>query len=98
MIGNTPVADPGEGPGGAPAPPLFLDQTEARRAEKNFGGDRSSPGLDDRQPHPPPPPLSQGLDPALHTVLFSPSGRDILCLSHVPKPVSPLPVPLVSKP
>ena len=28
------VADPGEGPRGAP--PLFLDQTEARRAEKNF--------------------------------------------------------------
>ena len=30
------VADPGERP--AP-PPLFLDQTEARRAEKNFFGD-----------------------------------------------------------
>jgi len=29
------VADPGEGPGG-PASPLFLDQTEARRAEKMF--------------------------------------------------------------
>ena len=28
------VGDPGEGPGG-PAP-LFLDQTEARRYEKNF--------------------------------------------------------------
>ena len=28
-----PVADPGEGPGPAP-PPLFLDQTEARKAEK----------------------------------------------------------------
>ena len=27
-----PVADSGEGPG----PPFFLDQTEARRAEKNF--------------------------------------------------------------
>ena len=26
------LADPGEGPG----PPLFQDQTEARRAEKNF--------------------------------------------------------------
>ena len=26
------VADPGEGPGGEP-PPLFLDQTEARRSE-----------------------------------------------------------------
>ena len=29
------VADPGEGPGG-PRPPLFLDQTKARRVEKNF--------------------------------------------------------------
>ena len=38
------VADPGEGPGGpAPPlpPPLFLDQTEARRAEKNFSGDKT---------------------------------------------------------
>ena len=35
------MVDPGEGPGGpappAPPPPLFLDQNEARRAEKkNF--------------------------------------------------------------
>ena len=29
------VADPGEGPGG-PSLPLFLDQNEAQRAEKNF--------------------------------------------------------------
>ena len=29
------VGDPGEGPGD-PGPPLCLDQTEARRAEKNF--------------------------------------------------------------
>jgi len=36
------VADPGEGPRG-PAPPLFLDQTEARRAEKIFLGDRPLP-------------------------------------------------------
>ena len=42
------VADPGEGPGA----PLFLDQTETRRAEKNFGGTaRGSP-----------PPLSEGVD------------------------------------
>ena len=41
------VADPEEGPGG-PCPPLFLDQTEARRAEKNF--------LET------PPPLPKGLD------------------------------------
>ena len=40
---------------GTPPPPhFFLDQTEARRAEKNFVGDRL-----------PPPPLSQGLDPAV---------------------------------
>ena len=32
------LADPGEGPGGpgGPGPPLFLDQTEARRAEKKI--------------------------------------------------------------
>ena len=50
------MADPGEGPGG-PAP-FFLDQTEARRAENIFLGDR------------PPPPLSKGLDdppPRLNT-------------------------------
>ena len=34
------VADPGEGPTSLP---LFLDQTEARRAEKNFLGDRPPP-------------------------------------------------------
>ena len=47
---------------GAQAPPLFLDQTEAQRAENFFFGHRPPPlskGLDD--PHP----LSQGLDPAL---------------------------------
>ena len=37
------------GPGGPPS--LFLDQTEARRAEKKYL-------------NPPPPPLSEGLDPA----------------------------------
>ena len=50
-----PVADPGGGPGGAWHPPLFLDHTEARRAEKNFFDTR-------------PPPLSsgsEGLDPPL---------------------------------
>ena len=32
-----PVEDPGEGPGARPPPPpLFLDQNEARRAEKRF--------------------------------------------------------------
>ena len=41
----TTVAGPGV------SPPLFLDQTQARRAEKNFLGDR-----------PPPPYLKVGLD------------------------------------
>ena len=45
--------------GGARVPPLFLDQTVARAAEKIFFG---SP--------PPPPPLSQGLDPALDYTEF----------------------------
>ena len=36
-----PVADPGEGPGKPTLPPpLLIDQTEARRAEKIFFGDR----------------------------------------------------------
>ena len=51
-----PVADPGEGPGGPSPPPLVLDQTEARRAQKNFleaALPTLSQGLDDR----PPPPL-----------------------------------------
>ena len=64
------VADPEEGSWGA-GPPLFLDQTEARRAEKNFFGESpplppSLPkGLDDF-PHF----LSQGLDPALFCFSF----------------------------
>ena len=33
------VVDPGEGPGGAWSP-LFLDQTEVRRAEKTFSDTR----------------------------------------------------------
>ena len=69
------MAYPGEGPGTCPPPLLFLDQTEARRAEKIFLGDRPptplSKGLDDRPPPPPPPPLSQGLDPALLSTEYS---------------------------
>ena len=62
------VADPsGGGPGGS-ATPLFLDQTEARRAEKIFFW-RPAPHLYLRvwmtTPPPPPHPLSEGLDPAL---------------------------------
>ena len=60
----------GRGPGGPP--PLFPDQTEARRVEKNFFGDQ----------HPPPylrvwmtaslPILSQGFDPARFGPNFEP--------------------------
>ena len=55
--------------GGARGPThLFLDQTEAQRAEKIFLGDRSplplSKCVDDC---PPPPPLSQG--PALQCII-----------------------------
>ena len=54
--------------GAQPSPP-FLDQTEAQRAQKNFGDCPPSPillsqGLDDRDPS-----LSQGLNPALMLVL-----------------------------
>ena len=31
--------------GARPSPPLFLEQTEAKRAEKNFIGDRALPYL-----------------------------------------------------
>ena len=56
------MADPGEGPGG-PGAPLFLNQTEARRAQKNFLGDRL-----------PPPPFSKGLDDRAPSPLISGSG------------------------
>ena len=52
------VADPGEGPG-RHGPPLFFDQNEAPRAEKNFFADR--------------PPLSEGdLDPLLRGSIYPP--------------------------
>ena len=58
------VADLGEGPRGPNPQPLFLDQPEAQRAEKNVFGDC---------PRAPfyvtiwmtEPPLSEGLDPPL---------------------------------
>ena len=59
----------GRGLGGLPPPPLFSDQTEARRAKRNFFGDRAPPfskGLDDH-----PPILSQGLGPALFCVIIT---------------------------
>ena len=53
----------GRGTGGQ-GPLLFLDQTEARRAEKNFL-ETPSPCLRVWMTPPPPPPPSQGLDTAL---------------------------------
>ena len=46
------VADAGEGPGGPPSPPLFLERTEARRAVKHFleTGSPHLSGLDDWAP------------------------------------------------
>ena len=52
----------GGGRGGRP--PLFLNQTKARRAQKMFLETAPPPFLRVWMPGPPPP-LSQGLDPAL---------------------------------
>lgn len=55
------VADPGEGPRG-PAPlPLLLDQTEALETAPQY----LSVWMTDQPPPPRPPPLSEGLEPAL---------------------------------
>ena len=67
----------GRGPGDLGLP-LFLDQAEARSAEKIFLGDRPpslSEGLDD--PPPPPPPF-QGLDPALVYYRVLPRKREFI--------------------
>ena len=56
----------GLGVGRGPRPPVFLDQTEARRAEKKFL--ETTPPLSQGLGDPPPPsplPLSEGLDPPL---------------------------------
>ena len=66
------MADPGEGgegPGRAEAP-LFLDQTEARRAEIKFMETAVSPT--------PPPLLSKGLDDRAPLVSTSGSGTKFL--------------------
>ena len=70
------VADPGEGPGargrgggrgGTRASPLFLDQTEVRRAEKIFLRLLPPPFLRVWMTSSPRPlPLSEGLDPPLY--------------------------------
>ena len=59
----------GRGPGGA-APLLFLDQTEAQRAGKNFFGDELPLISGSKWPAPPPAPqpLSEGLDPPLRSL------------------------------
>ena len=75
--------DPGKGPwggGGVGSPPtLFLDQTQARRYEKNlFETARPlSQSLDNRPAPPPPPPLSEGLDPPLLNGTYSPLTASI---------------------
>ena len=51
------MADPRKGPRGGRPPPLFLDQTEAPRAEKFFWR--------------PLPPLSQGLDPVVSPTILN---------------------------
>ena len=57
------VAGPGEGPA-LPPPLLFLDQTEARKVENRFL--ETGPSLSKGGSGWSPPPLSQGLYPALH--------------------------------
>ena len=59
------MTDPGEGPGEARAPLLFLDQTEARRVDP-----------------PPPPHLSQGLDPALTCQAIASNSRIPYVIGH----------------
>ena len=54
-----PVAKPGDGR--TPPPPLFLDQTETRRAEKKIK-------LETPAPTPPPLASSEGLDPLLQAL------------------------------
>ena len=72
-----------------PVPRLFLDQTEARMAENIFFETTPllSQGVEDR-PTPPPPPLSEGLDPPLrHLTFFCPGEGNItdlhISLTHV---------------
>ena len=64
------MVDPGEGPGGPP--PLFLDQTEAQRAEKKFFWTPSRPLISGPGW---PPSLSEGLDPPLRTLSASHPSR-----------------------
>ena len=71
--------------GGGPPSPLFLDQTEARKAEKKYLGEiplhPPLTFLRGWMTAPPPPPLpspslSQGLDPALPTTDFPATSEE----------------------
>ena len=73
------MAYPGEGPG-EPAP-LFLDQTEAQRAEKNFLETAPLRCLKDWMTKPT---LSQGLDSALQSVFVS-SKKKTVSMNHATK-------------
>ena len=70
----------GRARGSPPAPPLFLDQTEARRAEKIFLVTAPLPHLSQGLDDPPPPPfLSEGFNPPLelHSVFQLLTGFQI---------------------
>ena len=71
----------GEEPGG-PAP-LFLDQTEAQRAEKNF---LETAPLRCLRVWMTKPPLSQGQDPALQS-LFVSSKKKTVSMNHATKKI-----------
>ena len=77
------VADPGEGPGGL-RPTSFFGLNWGPKGRKSLGGERPSPllykGPNDRAP---PPPLPQGLDPALCGALC---GGWIKLVSSQPRP------------
>ena len=79
---------------GRALPPLFLDQTEAQKAEKNFFRDSASPlalGLDARPLPPPPHPLSECLaclDPPLNPVEDKPTRW-----SFLPEPGEDMDIP-----
>lgn len=61
-----PVAEPGEGPGPGPGPSLIFRPNQGSKGRKNRPIPLSQ-GLDDR---PPPPPLSENLDPPLGGTTF----------------------------
>ena len=75
----TTVAHPGEGSGG-PGPPIFLDQTKAWRAEKNFSWDQSPLPP---PPSPPPPYLKVWIRCwTIHKECFFPLSVDLTHTKH----------------